>query len=77
MVGPGTILGPMKDDLCEELGIKDVHVVSGTGHDTACAVVAQFPPMKAILSFFPAGPGRSWAQSLPNRSLMKKAQNIM
>lgn len=36
----GTVLGPVSDDICQELGIHDVNVVSVTGHDTACAVVA-------------------------------------
>lgn len=40
IVKSGTILGPVTDEICKELGIHDVNVVSVTGHDTACAVVA-------------------------------------
>lgn len=40
IVKSGTVLGPVTDDICQELGIRDVNVISVTGHDTACAVVA-------------------------------------
>lgn len=40
VVQPATILGEVSADICEELGIHDVKVISVTGHDTACAVVS-------------------------------------
>jgi len=40
VVQSGTVLGEVSADICEELGIHDVKVISVTGHDTACAVAA-------------------------------------
>lgn len=40
IVKSGTVLGPVSDSICKELGIQDVNVISVCGHDTACAVVA-------------------------------------
>lgn len=40
VVKSGTVLGEISPDICEELGIHGVNVISVTGHDTACAVVA-------------------------------------
>jgi len=40
VVKPGTVLGEVSQDICEELGIHDVKVISVTGHDTACAAAA-------------------------------------
>ena len=40
IVKSGTVLGPVSEDICKELGIQNVDVVSVAGHDTACAVVA-------------------------------------
>ena len=40
IVKSGTVLGPVSGDICKELGIQNVDVVSVAGHDTACAVVA-------------------------------------
>lgn len=40
IVKPGTPLGVVSEEIREELGVGPVKVVSVTGHDTACAVVA-------------------------------------
>lgn len=40
VVQSGTVLGEVSADICEELGIHGVKVISVTGHDTACAVAA-------------------------------------
>lgn len=40
IVGSGTPLGEVSEEIREELGIGQTQVVSITGHDTACAVVA-------------------------------------
>jgi len=40
IVNPGTVLGPPKHALSDELGLQDVSVIAGAGHDTACAVAA-------------------------------------
>lgn len=40
IVKSGTVLGPVTEEICGELGIHGVNVISVTGHDTACAVVA-------------------------------------
>lgn len=40
VVPSGTVLGEVTPEICDELGIRDVKVISVTGHDTACAVVA-------------------------------------
>jgi len=37
---PGTVLGTLKEDLARELGIGEVTVITGAGHDTADAVIA-------------------------------------
>lgn len=40
LVDPGTKVGVLKDDLCEEIGIGAKDVIAVTGHDTASAVAA-------------------------------------
>jgi len=40
IIMPGTTLGSLTEDLCEELGIEPVDVISVGSHDTASAVVA-------------------------------------
>jgi len=37
---PGTALGTLKGDLARELGIGEIQVITGAGHDTADAVIA-------------------------------------
>ncbi len=36
----GTPLGPLRKELCEELGLEAVQVIAGAGHDTQCALAA-------------------------------------
>ncbi|MBQ6067755.1 MAG: rhamnulokinase [Clostridia bacterium] len=36
----GSVLGPLSDELCKELGVKPVNVISVCGHDTQSAVTA-------------------------------------
>lgn len=40
VVPSGTVLGEVSPDICGELGIHGVKVISVTGHDTACAAAA-------------------------------------
>ncbi|MBE7026433.1 MAG: rhamnulokinase [Ruminococcaceae bacterium] len=40
IVMPGTIIGNLSDEICEELGVKSVPVIAVASHDTASAVVA-------------------------------------
>jgi rhamnulokinase len=40
IVLPGTILGPIRESIQNEFGIGPVKVISGAGHDTACALAA-------------------------------------
>jgi rhamnulokinase len=40
VVQSGTVLGNVSKDICEELGIGEVKVISVTGHDTACAIAS-------------------------------------
>ena len=40
IVMPGTVSGRLKDDICEELSISKVDVISVASHDTASALVA-------------------------------------
>ena len=40
IVNPGTVLGPPQHALRDELGLQDVSVIAGAGHDTASAVAA-------------------------------------
>jgi len=40
VVQPGTIVGQLKSELCEELGCAPVNVIAAGSHDTACAVAA-------------------------------------
>ena len=40
VVESGTVLGEVSPDICEELGIQGVKVISIAGHDTTCAVAA-------------------------------------
>lgn len=45
MVQPGSIVGRLSDEICEELGVPSVPVIAVASHDTASAVVAA--PMDA------------------------------
>jgi len=38
VVPPGTVLGPIRDEVAEAIGIKDIPVVASATHDTASAV---------------------------------------
>lgn len=40
VVPSGTVLGPLREDIQEELGVGPIPVISTTGHDTASAVAA-------------------------------------
>ncbi|MBR5260620.1 MAG: rhamnulokinase, partial [Oscillospiraceae bacterium] len=40
IVAPGTVIGKLSDDLCEELGLEKTDVVAVGSHDTASAVVS-------------------------------------
>lgn len=40
IVQPGTVLGELTDDICEELGVDKVPVISVCGHDTQSAITA-------------------------------------
>ena len=44
IVMPGSIIGNLSDEICEELGVESVPVIAVASHDTASAVVAA--PMK-------------------------------
>jgi len=37
---PGTLLGTLKSELARELGVRQINIITGAGHDTADAVVA-------------------------------------
>ena len=50
IVASGTPLGPLLPAFAEETGLRDVTVVAGCSHDTACAVAA-----------VPAGGHNGWA----------------
>lgn len=40
LVQPGTVLGELTDEICEELGVDKVPVISVCGHDTQSAITA-------------------------------------
>ncbi len=40
LVQPGTVLGMLSDEVCEECGVKPVPVISVCGHDTQSAITA-------------------------------------
>ncbi|MBQ8784052.1 MAG: rhamnulokinase [Clostridia bacterium] len=40
IVQPGTVLGELTDEICEELGVEKVPVISVCGHDTQSAITA-------------------------------------
>ncbi|MCR5523361.1 MAG: rhamnulokinase [Clostridia bacterium] len=40
ITAPGTVLGKLRDDICEECGIEPVEVISVCGHDTQSAITA-------------------------------------
>jgi len=40
IVAPGTVIGKLSDDLCEELGLEKADVIAVGSHDTASAVVS-------------------------------------
>ncbi len=56
LVLPGTRVGRISDDICQELGIQPIPVMAVGEHDTASAV-AQYPRISRILSTSPAAPG--------------------
>ena len=40
VVPTGTILGPIREEIREELGIENMDVIAVAGHDTQCALTA-------------------------------------
>jgi rhamnulokinase len=40
IIGPGTVLGPLTDEVAAQTGLREVPVVATAGHDTAAAVAA-------------------------------------
>ena len=40
VVGPGTIVGRLSEQICEEFGCPAISVIAAASHDTACAVAA-------------------------------------
>jgi rhamnulokinase/L-fuculokinase len=50
---PGTLLGSLKESLAKELGISAIKVITGAGHDTACAVAAS--PLKGNSCYISCG----------------------
>lgn len=65
VVKSGTILGNVSEDICEELGISGVRVISVTGHDTACAVAAA-PADKEDFIFISCGTWSLFGTELKN-----------
>jgi rhamnulokinase len=50
IIPPGTVLGPVRDELAAKLGVEGVQVIASASHDTASAVAA-----------VPAEGGQDWA----------------
>ncbi len=65
VVKSGTILGDVSPDICEELGINGVKVISVTGHDTACAV-ASAPASEEDFIFISCGTWSLFGTELKN-----------
>ncbi|MBR1422753.1 MAG: rhamnulokinase [Ruminococcus sp.] len=55
VVMPGTVVGELRAELCEELGIKPIKVVAVCGHDTQCAMAAAAPDTGEDFAFLSCG----------------------
>jgi len=40
LIDPATVIGPMRPEVCREVGLDDVPVIASCGHDTSAAVAA-------------------------------------
>lgn len=54
IVEPGTVLGELTDDICEECGVDKVPVISVCGHDTQSAITA-VPCVEGDFAFLSSG----------------------
>lgn len=75
IVPAGTTLGAVSPSLCEELGICDVNVISVTGHDTACAVVA-VPTTQKDFVFLSCGTWSLLGTELDAPIINEKSSNL-
>ncbi len=54
LVEPGTVLGELTDEICEECGVEKVPVISVCGHDTQSAITA-VPCVEGDFAFLSSG----------------------
>lgn len=64
IVPTGTVVGPLSDDICGELGVPKVNVVAVAGHDTQCAVAA-VPAKEKDFIFISCGTWSLFGTELP------------
>ena len=55
VVMPGTVVGELRTEICEELGVKPLKVIAVCGHDTQCAMAAAEPASGEDFAFLSCG----------------------
>lgn len=55
VIMPGTVVGELRPEICEELGVKPLKVVAVCGHDTQCAMAAAAPDTGEDFAFLSCG----------------------
>lgn len=64
VVKPGTVLGKLSEDICEELGVPAVDVISVCGHDTQSAITA-VPSEQPDFAFISCGTWSLFGTEIP------------
>ncbi|MBQ3085805.1 MAG: rhamnulokinase [Clostridia bacterium] len=75
LVKPGTVVGQLSADLCEELGVPAVDVIAVCGHDTQSAVTA-VPSSEKDFAFISCGTWSLFGTELETPILNEKARKL-
>ena len=74
IIKPGSIRGPLKEDLAKEVGLEEVQVVAVGSHDTASAVAAVPATEKGTVAFLSSGTWSLLGVELKEPILCEKAR---
>ncbi len=75
LVQPGTVLGELTDEICEELGVDKVPVISVCGHDTQSAITA-VPCPEGDFAFLSSGTWSLFGTELKEPIVNETSLNI-
>lgn len=75
VVPTGTLLGPIRKEIREELGIEDIDVVAVAGHDTQCALTA-VPAKEDDFIFVSCGTWSLFGTELEKPVLTKQSEEL-